>query len=333
MLVASSGGHLAQLEVLAPRIPGFDDDAIWITSESPQSQSLLEGRRLYFVRATPARGLVPTIQTVPYALRLLTSIKPSLVVSTGNAIAGAFLPAAAALGIPSAYIESAARTVGPSLTGKALERVPGVRLYTQHPDWHARKWSYAGSVFDGYEASIRPLARIKRVFVTVGISAFGYRRLIERVLEVTPPDVDVVWQTGATDTKGLPIKPIPTMQFAEVSRQMAEADVVVAHAGVGSVLAALNASKAPVLVPRMSEFGEHVDDHQAQIGNAVKARGLAVVAPAPMLTFDDMLLASSRRIDRFPGPMPLRMRPCHEAEPDPSSGHWRIRSSRGRATR
>ena len=41
LLVATNGGHLAQLVELAPRLDGIEADRLWITFDSPQSRSLL----------------------------------------------------------------------------------------------------------------------------------------------------------------------------------------------------------------------------------------------------------------------------------------------------
>ena len=56
--------------------------------------------------------------------------------------------------------------------------------------------------------------------------------------------------------------------------------MVVAHAGVGAALAALEVGKCPVLVPRRHARGEHVDDHQIQIATELGDRALSVSVEA-----------------------------------------------------
>ncbi len=77
---------------------------------------------------------------------------------------------------------------------------------------------------------------------------------------------------------------------------MREADVVVAHAGVGTALAALEVGKCPVLVPRRLAHGEHVDDHQTQIAGELSRRGLALTVDADALTLDHLLEAAGRTV-------------------------------------
>lgn len=49
---------------------------------------------------------------------------------------------------------------------------------------------------------------------------------------------------------------------AEFGRTVAAADLVVAHAGMGTVITAGRAGRPLVLMPRSSQRGEHTTDHQ-----------------------------------------------------------------------
>ena len=44
-----------------------------------------------------------------------------------------------------------------------------------------------------------------------------------------------------------------------------KADLVITHGGVGSIVMALKMGKKVIAVPRLSAFGEHINDHQIQI--------------------------------------------------------------------
>ena len=100
---------------------------------------------------------------------------------------------------------------------------------------------------------------------------------------------------------------------------IAEADVLVAHAGVGTALAALEVGKCPVLVPRRVSHGEHVDDHQIQIAKELSARGLALSVDADDLTLDDLMVAAQSRVSTvavdppFVTQTPTRKRPARRA--------------------
>jgi UDP-N-acetylglucosamine transferase subunit ALG13 len=173
-----------------------------------------------------------------------------------------------------------------------------VRLYTQYPSWADERWRYRGSVFDSFEpADEQPADRIANVVVTLGtFKDYGFERLVRRLLEVLPPEADVLWQTGDTDTSGLGVDGHHAIPERELSDAMREADVVVAHAGVGTALAALEVGKRPLLVPRRLAHGEHVDDHQIQIAEELTRRGLALTAEADALGHHDLLAAAAGRV-------------------------------------
>lgn len=49
----------------------------------------------------------------------------------------------------------------------------------------------------------------------------------------------------------------------ECQRKLAEADAIIAHAGMGSILTALELGKPILVMPRRVELGEHRNDHQS----------------------------------------------------------------------
>lgn len=58
--------------------------------------------------------------------------------------------------------------------------------------------------------------------------------------------------------------------------ELAEADAVVCHAGSGTLRDALAAGHRPIVVPRLSRHGEHVDDHQLELTRALGDRIVAL---------------------------------------------------------
>jgi UDP-N-acetylglucosamine transferase subunit ALG13 len=307
LMVANDGGHLMQLVTLAPRLP-VSEDRMWMTVRTPQTESLLEGERVHWMFPAPTRDWRAVARNAVKARAILRKHGISSVVSTGASLALSVFPVARAQGIPCHYVESATRVHGPSLSGRIVSRIPGVRLYTQHEQWSDTRWAYRGSVLDGFEGvgleGTTEDLRITKVVVSLGTSGFGFRRLLERLVAVIPAGTEVLWQTGSTDTTGMGIEPRPEVPAAELFAAMATADVVIAHAGTGSALAALDAGRFPVLVPRRPEFGEHVDDHQQQIARMLAERKLAAVCEVDEVTLDILRSAASTRVrQRTDAPM------------------------------
>jgi UDP-N-acetylglucosamine transferase subunit ALG13 len=260
---------------------------------------LLDGETVDFVPFVGGRDPVNVLRNLPVARRILYDHDVGTLVSTGSAVALPFYTLARAQGLCCHYIESAARSDGPSLTGRLIGRLPGVRLYTQYRAWANDRWRYGGSVFDSFKPVDGPEecpSQLGKVVVTLGTyRGYGFRRLVRRLLEILPPRAEVLWQTGDTDTNGLGVSGHYAIPERDLTHAMRDADVVVAHAGVGAALAALEVGKIPVLVPRRVAYDEHVDDHQTQIASELVRRSLSLSVEADALTADDLFVAASRR--------------------------------------
>ena len=307
LLVASGGGHLKQLVELAPRLRGVDDDFLWVTWRSPQSESLLADEKVVFVRPTRPRDPIGVSKNFDFAWRLIRRRDVGAVVTTGSQIVLPFLVVGRGFGKPCHFIESAARSEGPSLSARMSRYLPGMHLYSQYRAWEDRTWRCVGSVFDGFEAVRREDAAptpISRVVVTLGtMPRWQFRRLVEACVRVIPEGSEVLWQTGCTDVTGLGIDARPSISAHELESATLEADVVISHAGVGSALTALRCGKRPILVPREAARAEHVDDHQTQVATELGGRELALVRTPESLSTEDLVEASSVQI-RIPDVLP-----------------------------
>jgi UDP-N-acetylglucosamine--N-acetylmuramyl-(pentapeptide) pyrophosphoryl-undecaprenol N-acetylglucosamine transferase len=305
LLVASTGGHLKELHHLHRRLAGIGGPFRWVTFDTPQSRSLLDGEAVDFVPFVGGRDPANVTRNLVSARRILRQGDVTRVVSTGSAVALPFFGVARARRLRCHYIESAARIDGPSITGSLISRIPGVHLYAQHRRW-SHPWGYGGSVFDSFEPAARTHAPsgIGRVVVTLGTyRGYEFPRVVQRLLEVLPAEAEVLWQTGDTDTSGMGIDGHYAIPEHELMQAMREADVVVTHAGVGSALAVLEAGKIPLLVPRRLSLGEHVDDHQIQLARELGDRGLAIAVEADAIESGHLAEAAASvaaTVDRAP---------------------------------
>jgi UDP-N-acetylglucosamine--N-acetylmuramyl-(pentapeptide) pyrophosphoryl-undecaprenol N-acetylglucosamine transferase len=314
LFVATTGGHLAELNGLAARVRTVDD-TIWVTHDNEQSRSVLAGRDVEYVPYVGVRDVRDVLRCLPHAGRLRRR-GVTRAFSTGSGIALGYLPYLAARGVECHYVESACRVAGPSLTGRVLQYVPGVRCYTQYPAWADRRWTYGGNEFDRFERAPgeREPGAVVRVVVTVGTAReFPFRRLVDALRPLLAPGgalaratgrpVEVLWQTGCTPAPDLPTSPfLPPDELAAAHRS---ADVVVCHAGLGSVLAALDAGRRPVVAVRRRAFGEAGDDHQSELAAEVERRGLGVAREAGAIELDDLLGALRARVASVAHPSPF----------------------------
>ncbi len=101
------------------------------------------------------------------------------------------------------------------------------------------------------------------IFVTIG-SLFPFDRMVQLADELAPSMPDETWFAQIGDGKYQPVN-IPFARMLprpEFVNKIDEASVIVAHAGMGSVITAMEKGKPIVLLPRVLEWGEHTTDHQ-----------------------------------------------------------------------
>lgn len=85
--VATTGGHLVQLSLLAPLLePDRHEDALWITHRSPQSESMLAGKRVHWVPMVHARKWHQVLRRTPGVLVAMRRAGVDRVYSTGAAL-------------------------------------------------------------------------------------------------------------------------------------------------------------------------------------------------------------------------------------------------------
>src|SRR3954451_5172866 len=128
MLVASTGGHLKQLYRLSSALP-LPGPFVWVTFDTPQSRSLLVSENVQFVPFVGGRDPLNVLRNLRWAHRVFGRHDIGTVVSTGSAVAIPYFATARARRRRAIYIESAARTDGPSLSARIISRIPGVELY------------------------------------------------------------------------------------------------------------------------------------------------------------------------------------------------------------
>ncbi|GAA1935183.1 glycosyltransferase [Nocardioides hwasunensis] len=307
LLVANDGGHLMQLHTLRPRL-GVGEDVVWVTVRTPQTESMLAGERVHWMAPCPPRDLAAVARNAVAARKLFRLHDVRLVVSTGAALALSVLPQARLRGIETVYIESATRRDEPSLSGRAMAAMPGITTFSQSSDLDRGAWRYLASPWDLYEVTPTAPRPVRRMVVSLGTQEdYSFRRLLERLVPLVPEGTEVMWQTGCTDTTGLGIEGRARVPAEEMRAAIAHADVVVAHAGTGIALMALENGRFPILVPRRAKHGEHVDDHQLTIALDLALRDLCISRDADSLKARDLDAAAGHRVTKVADPPPLHI--------------------------
>jgi UDP-N-acetylglucosamine transferase subunit ALG13 len=100
------------------------------------------------------------------------------------------------------------------------------------------------------------------IFVTVG-GQLPFDRLVHAVDQWAEEDPGGVFaQIGASDRPPARVRWQRFLSPGEFQSRVAEARLVVSHAGIGTILTAIDLRKPIVVMPRRQALGEHRNDHQ-----------------------------------------------------------------------
>jgi UDP-N-acetylglucosamine transferase subunit ALG13 len=60
---------------------------------------------------------------------------------------------------------------------------------------------------------------------------------------------------------------VKLLKYSEFQGHISNSKLVISHVGVGVIISCLNIGKVPIVFPRKSVFGEHINDHQVELCN------------------------------------------------------------------
>lgn len=123
------------------------------------------------------------------------------------------------------------------------------------------------------------------VFVTVGNATQGFGRLLEAVDALAAggffeAEAVVVQSGNNPDFGSTHCEVVPFISMDEFDRTMEAASLIICHGGCTQVQA-VRLGKVPVVMPRREKYGEHVNDHQVQLVQALAREGKIVPAYEP----------------------------------------------------
>jgi UDP-N-acetylglucosamine transferase subunit ALG13 len=130
------------------------------------------------------------------------------------------------------------------------------------------------------------------IFVTVG-GQMPFDRLIRTVDEwaFSRARSDVFAQIGPSDFRAKAIETTSFIDSIEFRRRFEAASLIVAHAGMGTIITALECGKPIIAMPRRGKLRETRNDHQVAMATHLLRQGRVTVA------FDEQQLIE--RLDQF----------------------------------
>ncbi|MCA6107161.1 glycosyltransferase [Bradyrhizobium cenepequi] len=117
------------------------------------------------------------------------------------------------------------------------------------------------------------------IFATVGTQG-QFDRLISTVDRWAGVNgrADVFAQTGPSDYQSEHIRTERFIDPTEFRNRVEAASLVISHAGMGSIITALELGKRIIVMPRRASLGEHRNDHQLATAKRFAQQGRIAVA-------------------------------------------------------
>ncbi|MBD2105159.1 sugar transferase [Leptolyngbya sp. FACHB-261] len=129
------------------------------------------------------------------------------------------------------------------------------------------------------------------ILVTVGTEQYPFNALMDWVnLLIRNGFIDqneeVVVQYGCSTKLPDQVKVFKLLPESAFKTLVDQARLIIAHCGEGTALLLEASGKPYVLVPRTQRFGEHVDDHQLELADALEQQGVSIArSPASLTKF------------------------------------------------
>lgn len=121
-----------------------------------------------------------------------------------------------------------------------------------------------------------------KVLITVGSSSFCFDRLFQIIDLLCEKHVlnsdDITAQTGKNQYS---IRYYPHFDYIpndEMQKLQQDADLIICHAGTGTVIGALKKGKKVIVFPRLAKYHEHESNHQLDLAREFTKEGYVLCA-------------------------------------------------------
>ncbi len=247
LLVASYGGHWVQLRRLEPAFEGMDKYYVTI---NPDVRSELGDAPLYIVPDAHLDEKIKLFKLIWSMLKVLYKVRPDVVISTGAA------PGFFAIVLAKMFCRSKTIWVD-SIANAEQMSVSGLKVRPFADLW-LTQWSHLAKDNGPYYSGA-----VFVIFVTVG-SQLPFDRLVKAVdvWAETRSEREVYIQLGATEYIPKNCKYSAYLEPDKWETLFRQADVIISHAGMGTIIKSLEMAKPLVVMPRLAELNEVRNDHQ-----------------------------------------------------------------------
>ncbi|ALM76395.1 PssD/Cps14F family polysaccharide biosynthesis glycosyltransferase [Thermococcus barophilus] len=275
-IICSHGGHLTEMLYLMDAFKNHD--VFFVTYDHPRTRGLPYKKYLF-----PNFGEKPfkIITYLPKIVNVITKEKPDIMISNGAEIAVPFFYLGKILGIKTIFIECYTRIDEPTITGRLVYPLSDYFfvLWPEMLQPYGKKAKYVGGLFKKIKRNVNLDEKKNQIFVITGTHYLGFERLV-KAIDMIAKDFTYrfIIQLGHT-----PYRPKNAEYFIfikedkEIKKLMRLSKVVITQGAMSLIDALMNGSTV-IAFPRLSTFGEHINDHQLTFSKKLEKKGLVRVA-------------------------------------------------------
>lgn len=113
------------------------------------------------------------------------------------------------------------------------------------------------------------------IFITLGTQKFQFNRLLEyldRKIETGEIKDEIFAQIGSSTYIPKNYRYKDFIDKDEFTNKIENSDLIITHAGVGTIITSINKNKKVIVVPRLAKYNEHIDNHQLEIAKSFSCK-------------------------------------------------------------
>ena len=117
------------------------------------------------------------------------------------------------------------------------------------------------------------------ILVLLGTQDKSFKRLLDKVEEqINLGNIKekIVVQAGYTKYNSSNMEIFDLISNDKLNKLMDDADIIITHGGVGSIIESLKKNKKIIVCPRLKKYNEHTNNHQLQIVESFSKKGYII---------------------------------------------------------
>lgn len=119
-----------------------------------------------------------------------------------------------------------------------------------------------------------------KIFIPLGTQLFQFNRLVKAINNLIIEQIfqpqEILIQSSIIDIKPI-CKYVNYLSSDDFNRYIEEAELIITHAGVNSIMTCMRKKKPLIIAPRQKQFHEHVDNHQLEIADLMEQKFNVIV--------------------------------------------------------